>query len=144
MKVGGLRLWLFLNMMGQLNTPDHKTWKANQVTDDYENKNILEMFYKDTTGAIIVHFSEADNDSDPGTMDGQNKTNTKINAISIYRFGTTPSMNYMMQESHVLLGILNELDKIVHEGDIKPEDRLLVLEEPYDAIEKARELLSFA
>ena len=144
MKIGGLRLWLFLNMMGQLNTPDHKTWKANQVTDDYENKNILEMFYKDTTGAIIVHFSEADNDSDPGTMDGQNKTNTKINAISIYRFGTTPSMNYMMQESHVLLGILNELDKIVHEGDIKPEDRLLVLEEPYDAIEKARELLSFA
>lgn len=120
MKTGGLRLWLFLNLMGQLNTPDPKTWKANQA----EDKNILEMFYKDTTGAIIVKFTE-----DVG--------------VSVFRFGASPSMNYMMQESQVLLGILDELDKIVYDGDIAMENRLLILEQP-DAIEKARELLSFA
>merc|ERR1712087_937009 len=107
-------------MMGQLNTPEPKSWKANQT-----DEKVLEMFYKDTTGAIIVHFSEE-------------------GGISVYRFGSSPSMNYMMNESTILLGILDELDKIVHEGDIKVEDRLLILEEPGDAIDKARELLSFA
>jgi len=120
MKIGGLRLWVFLNLMGQLNTPEPKSWKANQT-----DEKILEMYYKDTTGAIIIHFHE--------TL-----------GVSVYRFGSSPSMDYMMTESTILLGILDELDKIVKEGDIKVEDRLLVLEEPGDAIEKSRELLSFA
>lgn len=120
MKMGGLRLWIFLNLMGQLNTPQPKSWKANQT-----DEKVLEMYYKDTTGAVIIHLHES-------------------LGVSVYRFGASPSMDYMMNESTILLGILDELDKIVKEGDIEIEDRLLILEEPGDAIEKARELLSFA
>lgn len=119
MKVGGLRLWIFLHMMGQLNTPIKNTWKANQ-----KDGNVLEMYYRDTTGAIVITFVE-----DVGVV--------------VYRFGASPSMEYMMRESFVLLGVLDELEKIVSDGEIPEDDRLLVLKEPY-AIQNARESLPYA
>merc|ERR1712127_731746 len=104
--------------MGQINDPEKKSWKANQKDD-----NILEMFFKDATGAVIVKLVE-----DVG--------------ISVYRFGSSPSMQYMMQESKILQSILNELDTIVNEGDIEDDNRLLTLKDK-DSILKARDTISF-
>lgn len=118
MKVGGLRLLIFLLMMGLLNDPEKKTWKANQKDD-----NMLEMFFNDATGAIIVQFVE-----DVG--------------MSVYRFGSSPSMQYMMQESRILQAILDELDTIVNEGDVKDDDRLLILKDKENIL-KARDTISF-
>lgn len=119
MKLGGLRLLIFLLMMGELNDPEARTWKANQKDD-----NTLEMYFNDATGAIIVKFEE-----DVG--------------VSVYRFGSSPSIQYMSQESRILQLILDEMETIAHGGDTKSDDRLLVLKNE-NSISAAREALSFA
>lgn len=119
-KVGGLRLFLTLHLMGQQNTPSKGTWKCNQSND-----GDLDMYYADATAALTVELDE----------DG----------ISVYRQGgTTISMEYMTQEGLILQGLLDELNDIVQAEDVDVADRLLVLEDPGDAIEKARDALSFA
>jgi len=118
-KVGGLRLFLTLHFMGQQNTPTKGTWKCIQTND-----GDLDVYYIDQTAAVSIEFDE----------DG----------IYIHRRGSSPSMQFVMQESVLLQGLLYELDHVVNAGDVKVSDRLLVLTDPGDAIEKARETLSFA
>lgn len=52
-------------------------------------------------------------------------------------------MKYLMHESMILNGFLDELHAIVYDGDISEENRLLTLLES-DTIEKARDFVSFA
>ena len=81
------------------------------------------MFYQDNTGMFSLSFLE--------------------NAIVVDRYGPKPSLQYVLQESVLLHGVLDELYSLAFEGeeDIKDEDRLLQLNAPGDAIDKARELL---
>jgi DNA polymerase III gamma/tau subunit len=51
-------------------------------------------------------------------------------------------MKYLMHESMIVNGFLDELHSIVYEGDINTENRLLTLVDS-DAIEKARDAVSF-
>mmetsp|Transcript_20902 Transcript_20902/g.43946 ORF Transcript_20902/g.43946 Transcript_20902/m.43946 type:complete len:238 (+) Transcript_20902:228-941(+) len=118
MKTGGLRLYCSLYLMGLQNTPEPKCWKAHQ-SDNFE----VNLRYCDLTGSIIIQFTD----------DG----------IDIFRLGSSPSMKYLMHESMILNGFLDELHAIVYEGDVIDENRLLTLQEPND-IEKAREVVSFA
>ena len=66
------------------------------------------------------------------------------NEITVDRLGSWPSHRYLIDESMILNGFLDELNSIVNEGDVSEEKRLLTLPEPCDAIEKAREAVSFA
>ncbi|KAL7467356.1 hypothetical protein ACHAXS_007598 [Conticribra weissflogii] len=118
MKIGGLRLYCSLYLMGLQNTPEPNCWKAHQ-SDNFE----VNLRYCDLTGSIIIQFTD----------DG----------IDVHRLGSSPSMKYLMHESMILNGFLDELHAIVNEGDVIEENRLLTLQEP-DAIEKAREVVSFA
>ena len=119
-KPGGLRLLLMFYLMGQQNTPEPGSWKADQpTTDEY----VVDMYYHDRTAALMVKLTEDE--------------------ISIDRIGSAPSNAYLMQESIIIDGILDELQVCVTQVDIKDEDRLLLLPEPQDAIEKARESLAF-
>jgi hypothetical protein len=68
----------------------------------------------------------------------------KEDEITIDRFGSVPSMKYLLHESIVLNGFLDQLEAIVFEGDVAEENRLLTLPEPRDQIRKARDVLSFA
>jgi hypothetical protein len=52
-------------------------------------------------------------------------------------------MKYLMHESIVLNGFLDELHEIVYGGEVNPENRLLTLVDA-DVIEKARGAISFS
>ena len=67
----------------------------------------------------------------------------ETNRIIVDRMGTSPSNAYIMNESVIIDGLLDELDTIARDEEIATEDRLLVLKEPGDAIDAAREGLAF-
>ena len=121
LKVGGLRLYISLYLMGQRNTPDKGSWVAHQSGDSG-----IDVYYADQTGALLIELCE------------------ETNRILIDRLGTQPSNAYIMQESVIIQGLLDELDTISQDKDIPLENRLLVLKEPGDAIDIARESLAFS
>lgn len=118
MKLGGLRLYCNLHLMGVQNTPEKKSWKASQSDNSEVN-----LRYCDLSGSIIIQFTDF--------------------GITVDRLGSSPSMKYLTAESMILNGFLDELHAIVYGGDINDENRLLTLVES-DAIEKARDFVSFA
>ena len=63
--------------------------------------------------------------------------------IVVNRMGSAPSMNYLVSESALLNGMLDQLDDIAFDVSIKEENRLICLYEPGDAIDVVRGLLSF-
>lgn len=113
LKRGGLRFALGLLLVGY----DKETWKLNQTSD-----SVLDMYFQDNSAMFSLVLEN----------DG----------ISVDRYGK-PSLAYVLQESLVLHSLLDELDSLAFgvEDDIKLENRLLQLEEPGDAIEKARATL---
>ncbi len=116
LKVGGCRLYLSLFFMGESNNPTKGSWKMNQNGDGG-----IDMYYKDTTGALIIEFRE--------------------DAIVVKRLGSKPSMEYLMQESNMLTGMLDQLDEIAMDTSIEESDRLICIDN--DAINVVRESLSF-
>jgi len=117
-KIGGLRLYLSLYFMGECNTPTRRTWRADQTPDGG-----IDLYFRDRTGALILAFNDS--------------------GMSVSRLGSAPSMEYVMQESVMLRGMLNQLDEITGDDKIGEGDQLLSLVEPGDAIEKVRENLAF-
>jgi hypothetical protein len=118
MKSGGLRLYCNLYLMGVQNTPEKNCWKASCVDNSEVN-----LRYTDLSGSIIIQFTDY--------------------GITIDRLGSAPSMKYLMHESIVLNGFLDELHEIVYGGEVNPENRLLTLVNA-DVIEKARGAISFS
>jgi len=119
MKRGGLRLLLSLYLISQQNTPEAKTWQAQQSSDTE-----VDLFYKDKSASLSIHL-----------LDEEKK-------IKIYRMGVRPSVSYMMQESVILHGVLDEFNKVSFEGDVTDENRLLVMDE--DCVQELRSTLSFS
>jgi len=116
LKVGGCRLFLSLYFMGETNTPTKGSWRMNQNGDGG-----IDMYYKDATGALIIVFKET--------------------AILVNRLGSSPSIDYLTQESNMLNGMLDQLDEIAGDSSISEEDRLICIEN--DEINVVRESLSF-
>lgn len=175
LKPGGLRLFLMFYLMGMQNTPDRNTWRADQRLmsvnvapkgfeldlddDDDENASgeeqeeektyVLEMLYdKDRSGMLQIELLPAD------------QRRRRRAEIRIYRCGSRPSTSYLMQESVIVDGVLDELQNISgekkdtataippsdsdpEEEAIADEDRLLITDPP-NAIEAARESLAFS
>ena len=116
LKVGGCRLYLSLFFMGEANNPTKGSWRMNQNGDGG-----IDMYYKDTTGALIIEFRE--------------------DSIIVKRLGSSPSMEYLMQESSMLNGMLDQLDEIAMDATIDESDRLICIDD--DEINAVRESLSF-
>lgn len=112
-KRGGLRFVLGLHLVG---LQDKGTWRPNQTSD-----NVLDMHYKDGTAMFKLILDD--------------------DAIRVDRYGVRPSLAYLLQESVVLHGILDELNALCADANIESGNRLLLLEEPGDAIERARATL---
>ena len=121
MKPGGLRLFLHFYCMGQQNTPDLQTWRADRPTSD---EYIVEMLYYDATAFLTVELLEDEKE------------------IRILRSGSTPSTPYLMQESVVLQGIFDELRQCAYDESVPIEDRLLVPVSD-DSLDIVSEELSF-
>lgn len=154
LKPGGLRLFLMFYLLGMQNTPDKNTWRADQKlmeslsSDvDEEKTYVLEMLYDvDKTGMLQIELL-------PST------SHQKQAEIRIYRCGSRPSTSYLMQESLIVDGVLDELQNIAGEkigdfdsdsdapdGDepeIAAQDRLLITDPP-NAIGAARKSLAFS
>ena len=109
--------------MGIQNTPDKGSWRTNFRENSTKGGGI-DLYYRDQTGALIINLTDT--------------------LISIQRLGSTPSMQYLMQESVVLNGLLDQLDEIAADQSINESDRLICLKDPGDAILVARETLSFS
>ncbi|KAL7472384.1 hypothetical protein ACHAXS_012739 [Conticribra weissflogii] len=116
LKKGGLRFALGLHLIGQQNTPDPGSWRANQSSD-----NALDMFFRDDSAMFSVVLEES--------------------KIVVDRYGDRPSLPYLLQESVILHGILDELRELAFGGEgIEEENRLVRLVER-NGIETAREVL---
>jgi hypothetical protein len=120
LKPGGLRVFLMFYMIGMQNNPDQKSWRADQpTTEEY----LVEMRFHDSTGMLTVELLEDE--------------------IRILRCGSVPSTAYLMQESVIVQGVLDELHQCAFDESIPEEHRLLILETP-DAIDLARGAVAFA
>lgn len=120
-KPGGLRLFLMFYLMGQQNTPDQNSWRAHQpTTDDY----VVDFWYHDQSAVLTITLTDKQ--------------------IVIDRTGSNPSTSYLMQETVVVQGILDELQQCAMDESVAEEHRLLLLPEPKDAIDRARDSLAFA
>lgn len=113
-----LKFFLQIYLVGELNTKDNQQWFPKEG----ENESSLEIYYKDGTGMckIIV----------------------ESNLVAIERHGQRPSLEYLLQESVMLHGVLDEIYKLAFDetDDVKDDQRLIKLENE-DAIDKAREKL---
>jgi hypothetical protein len=118
MKMGGLRLYCNLYLMGLQNTPEPNCWKASKSNDSEVN-----LRYVDLSGSIIIQFTEE--------------------CITVDRLGSSPSNKYLMHESMILNGFLDELNAIVYEGDVSEENRLLTLPAPGNQLDAARDAIAF-
>ena len=115
-KIGALRFFLQIYLVGEQNKPTQGSW----VLSNNEPES-LQMYYKDGTGMFSVDLKEY--------------------GIQIVRHGQRPSLEYALQESVMLHGVLDELNAIAFEtDDIDVEKRLLQFPDT-EAISKARESL---
>jgi hypothetical protein len=106
--------------MGMQNTPDRRSWQANQPsTEEY----VVDLYYQDNTAVLSIELEDEE--------------------ISILRVGSSPSTAYLMQEAIIVQGLLDELHQCAFDDSVEEENRLLILREPKDAIEKARDALAF-
>jgi len=118
MKVGGLRLFLTLYLMGQ----ESKTWKISSDDDT------INLFFND--GSIVLSIELSLDES----------------AIIFRRLSNTGSPNmpvsYIGEEGAIVNCILDELDKMAYDDNVKFDDRLLSVERD-DVLSDAREKFSF-
>lgn len=121
LKPGGLRLFLMFYLLGMQNTPDRNSWRADQPVKD--DSYVLNYFFHDQSAMLSIQLRDREIDFD--------------------RVGSSPSNAYMMQEAMIVEGILRELDLCAFDEKIGKDDRLIILDDPQDAIDKAREALSF-
>ena len=116
-KVGALKFFLQIYLVGEQNKPLPGSWALNQ---NDENQSI-DMYYKDGTGMFSIKINEV--------------------SIQISRYGERPSLEYMLQESVFLHGILDEINELAYgtnEDDIEEDKRLIQFADT-SIMEKARE-----
>ncbi|CAB9512155.1 expressed unknown protein [Seminavis robusta] len=111
-----LRFFLQIYIVGQQNQKDSQSWLPRE-----DEEGGLQIYYKDGTGMCQIGLQP--------------------NAIQIQRHGERPSLEYMLQESVMLHGVLDELYKIAFDEveDVEESQRLLKLDPA--AIEAARKTL---
>jgi hypothetical protein len=115
-KVGALRFFLQIYLVGEQNKPSKGSWVLSTASGD-----TLDMYYKDGSGMLSIDLNDS--------------------GIQIFRKGQKPSLGYMLQESVMLHGVLDELHQIAFgTEDIDPEKRLLQLTD-LTAIDEARKAL---
>jgi len=117
LKVGPLQFFLQIYLVSEQNKPSQGAWVLNPQQDGQQ----LDMYYKDGTGRLSITL-----DADYG--------------VQMQRHGKKPSLEYVLQESVLLHGILDELDGIANAEDIDVDKRLIKFVQE-DAIDSNRSKL---
>jgi hypothetical protein len=115
-KVGALRFFLQIYLVGECNTPEKASWLSRQ-----NESGRIDMFYKDATGMCSIDFTE--------------------HSIIVERHGSSPSLRYQLQESVLLHGLLDELNTLAFGVDDIDEEKRLLRFMDKDALNIARETL---
>jgi hypothetical protein len=106
-KVGALRFLLQIYLVGEQNNPVPSSWLTKAGDDSGE----LLVYYGDGTGMVKIRLCES--------------------GIEFQRVGDRPSLPYLLQESVLLHGILDELEHVAFGvEDIDETKRLLRLSDP--------------
>ena len=113
-------MFFMLYLMAMQNTPDRNAWKTNQPSRE---GYAIDFCFHDRTAMLSIELFDDE--------------------IAISRIGTVPSTAYIMQETVILQGLLDELHKCAFDESVEEANRLLQLSEPKDAIEQARNTLAF-
>jgi hypothetical protein len=120
-KIGPIKFYLQIYLVGEQNKPTKGAWFLKQN----DNTQTLDMYYGDGTAMLSIDVKEY--------------------LIQIRRYGQRPSLQYMLQESVLLHGVLDELETLafgINEEDIAPENRLLQFaDDQMDVLSTARETL---
>jgi hypothetical protein len=117
LKIGALRFLLQIYLVGEQNKPTPKSWFTKQG----DALGDLQVYYQDGTGMLSIEL--------------------EVSNIRFVRHGEKPSLQYRLQESVLLHGVLDELANVALETtDIEVEKRLLCLADA-GAIDKARRTL---
>jgi hypothetical protein len=114
-KVGALRFLLQIYLVGQQNQPQPKSWVTQQGASDE-----LQVYYADGTAMLSIDLQET--------------------GVTFTRIGDKPSLQYKLQESVLIHGVLDELQSAATQVDIPQENRLLQLDDEL-AIQAARKKL---
>ena len=123
-KPGGLRLFIMFYLLGKQKSPEgERLWTAHQPTSA-SDEFVIEYFFHDGSAMLTLELTQDD-------------------GVTVDRVGSVPSTAYMIHESSILDGILDELQVMAFDESISLENRLLTLPEPQNAIDKARELIAF-
>ena len=122
-KIGALRFVLQIHLVSEQNKPAPKTWMIRQSD---ENSGELQIYYTDGSAMLSIVLHES--------------------SITMQRYGTSPSLQYQLQESVLLHSVLDELSNVAFgvgdddDQSIDIEKRLLVLQNT-NAIDAARATL---
>jgi hypothetical protein len=115
-KVGPLKFFLQIFLVGEQNTPVQNSWVLNQN----DERQTLDMYFTDGTGMFSIDLKEY--------------------GMKVWRYGQAPSLQYQLQESVLLHSLLDEVEGIAFAEDIAEDKRLIQFKES-DGLEKARETL---
>lgn len=115
-KIGALRFLLQIYLVGEQNKPTQNSWLTKQG-----DEGDLQVYFSDGTGMVSLDLQE--------------------NSITAVRYGQKPSLQYQLQESVLLHGVLDELNNVVFDVDDIEEDKRLLRLADNDAIYKARQQL---
>jgi hypothetical protein len=116
-KIGALRFLLQIYLVGEQNKPEPKSWFTKQG----DELGDLQVYYQDGSGMLAIELQDY--------------------GLKFMRHGEKPSLQYRLQESVLLHGVLDELSNLAFETSEIEEDKRLLRLKQTDAIDKAREAL---
>lgn len=133
MKPGGLRLFIVMYLLGQLNIPHKHAWKVDRPSSE---EYIIDFWFHDQSAILSIELIPPTSNTD-GNNDNKS-------VIHFDRIGSSPSKQYLIHEAVVLQGLLNELLLCATDPAVAEKDRLLIFPaEKIKTINEVCEVLPF-
>jgi hypothetical protein len=134
MKPGGLRLFIAMYLLGQLNIPHKNAWKVDRPSSE---EYIIDFWFYDQSAILSIELI-------PPTSNTDGSKNSNKSVLHFNRIGSSPSKQYLIHEAVVLQGLLNELLLCATDPAVAEQDRLLMFPaENIKAINEVCEVLPF-
>ncbi|KAL3938101.1 MAG: hypothetical protein SGBAC_006907 [Bacillariaceae sp.] len=118
LKKGPLQFFLKIFLVAAQNEPTPGSWA---IGGDESNLDSINAYYKDGTGMVSVVLNDGN--------------------IEIQRHGKSPSLQFVLQESLLLHGLLDELQSLAENEEVEKEKRLVQWADGKQTVDDARSTL---